>query len=152
MATGYVVRKNEYHDSVFLMRVAKRLSGQKGVQQAAALMGTEKNKGLLAAIGFTGGEISAATPNDLILAVKADSRQTLEAVLAGIDQELRPAPDSGVSFASRTLKEALARQPHSNLAVISVPGTYAARETRKALERDLNLFLFSDNVPVESEG
>ena len=74
MATGYVVRKNEYHDSVFLMRVAKRLSDQKGVQQAAALMGTEKNKGLLAAIGFTGGEISAATPNDLILAVKADSR------------------------------------------------------------------------------
>jgi len=151
MATGYVVRKNEYHDSVFLMRVAKRLSEQKGIQQAAALMGTEKNKGLLAAIGFTGGEISAATPGDLILAIKADSRQTIETVLAGIDRWLRPDPGSGIASACRTLNEALARQPHSNLAVVSVPGAYAAREARKALENGLNVFLFSDNVPVGSE-
>src|SRR4030042_6707921 len=113
MATGYVVRKNAYYDSVFLMRVAKRLSEQRGVQQAAALMGTEKNKGLLAAIGFSGGENSAATPNDLILAVKTESQQTLEAVLAGIDQWLRPDPDSGVASASRPLNEALPRHPHS---------------------------------------
>jgi len=151
MATGYVVRKNEYHDSVFLMRVAKRLSEQKGVQQAAALMGTEKNKGLLAAIGFSGGEISVATPNDLILAVKAESQQILEAVLASIDQGLRPDPSSRVASAIRTLNEALARQPNSNLAVVSVPGAYAAGEAQKALEKDLNVFLFSDNVPVESE-
>ena len=49
-----MIRKNEYHDSVFLMRVARRISEQKGVLQAAALMGTDKNKGLLVEIGIRG--------------------------------------------------------------------------------------------------
>ena len=149
--TGYVVRKNAYYDSVFLMRVAKRLSEQKGVLQAAALMGTEKNKGLLAEIGVSGREISAATLNDLILAVKGDNQPTIETMLANIDQWLRPDLSDGAAFTIRTLDEALARQPHANLAVISVPGAYAAREAQKALERGLNVFLFSDNVQVESE-
>ena len=35
--------------------------------------------------------------------------------------------------------------------MISVPGEYAAREARKALEAGLNVFLFSDNVSIEDE-
>ncbi len=35
--------------------------------------------------------------------------------------------------------------------VISVPGAYAAREARKALEQGKHVFIFSDNVPVEQE-
>jgi succinyl-CoA synthetase alpha subunit len=151
MITGYVIRKNEYHDSVFLMRVAKRLSDQEGILQAAVLMGTEKNKGLLAEIEVSGAGISAATPNDLILAVKAESEQSLTTVLGKIDQWLSPDADRAGKSTIRTLDEAMARQPHSNLAVISVPGAYAAREAQKALECGLNVFLFSDNVPVESE-
>ena len=77
MITGCVIRKNEYHDSVFLMRVAKRLSEQKGILQAAALMGTEKNKELLAEIGMSGSEISSAAPTDLIIAIKAESKESL---------------------------------------------------------------------------
>ncbi|MDI6756097.1 MAG: acyl-CoA synthetase FdrA [Thermodesulfobacteriota bacterium] len=151
MITGYVIRKNEYHDSVFLMRVAKRISEQKGILQAVLFMGTEKNKGVLAEIGFAGAEIAAATPSDLILAVKADSQQNLTAVLENINQWLQAESGGGTASAIRNLDEALARQPLSNLAVISVPGAYAAREAEKALERGLNVFLFSDNVPVESE-
>ena len=151
MITGWVIRKNEYYDSVFLMRVAKRVSEMKGVLQAAALMGTEKNKILLADIGVEGAEIATATPSDLILAVKADNKQTLKVLLENIDPWLQPEPGRGMTSVTRTLEEALERQPHSNLAVISVPGEYAAREARKALEHNLNVFLFSDNVPVESE-
>ncbi|MDO9209168.1 MAG: hypothetical protein Q7V48_00215 [Deltaproteobacteria bacterium] len=44
----------------------------------------------------------------------------------------------------------MARQPHSNLAVISVPGAYAAREAQKALECGLNVFLFSDNSQFQA--
>jgi succinyl-CoA synthetase alpha subunit len=151
MKTGYVIRKNQYYDSVFLMRVAKRLSEQRGILQAAALMGTEKNKGLLADIGVQGEEISAATPNDLILAVQSDDPHTLAAVLESLDLWLHPEPGSGTPSAIHTLDEAVARQPHANLAVVSVPGAYAAREARRALEHGLNVFLFSDHVPVESE-
>jgi succinyl-CoA synthetase alpha subunit len=35
--------------------------------------------------------------------------------------------------------------------VISLPGAYAARETRKALENGLHVMLFSDNVSLEDE-
>jgi succinyl-CoA synthetase alpha subunit len=151
MVTGYVIRKNEYHDSVFLMRVAKRLSVQKGILQAAALMGTEKNKVLLEEIEVRGPEISKATPSDLIVAVKADSQEVLTCVIEDLDQWLNPDLGPSVPCAIRTLEEAVAIQTHSNLAVISVPGSYAAREAQKALEHGLNVFLFSDNVPIESE-
>ena len=42
--------------------------------------------------------------------------------------------EGGNRLSVRTLEEAVHRQPHTNLAVISVPGEYAAREARKALE------------------
>ena len=50
-----------------------------------------------------------------------------------------------------TLESALKMQPASNLVVISIPGEYAAEEARKALDKDLHVMLFSDNVPIEKE-
>lgn len=35
--------------------------------------------------------------------------------------------------------------------MISVNGTFAAREARQALEHDLNVMLFSDNVSLDDE-
>jgi succinyl-CoA synthetase alpha subunit len=151
MCTGIVIRKNEYHDSVFLMRVARRISEEEGIVQAALFMGTEKNKGLLTEIGFPDEELAIATPSDLILAVKARDRQRLAGVLENLDGWIRAEPARGNTPGVRDLGEALTRQPLANLAVISVPGAYAAREAQKALERGLNVFLFSDNVPVERE-
>ena len=43
------------------------------------------------------------------------------------------------------------RQPQANLAVISLPGEYAGREARQALEKGLHVFLFSNNVPLAEE-
>jgi succinyl-CoA synthetase alpha subunit len=42
-------------------------------------------------------------------------------------------------------------QPPANLALISVPGAYAAREVPVALELGLHVLLFSDNVSLEDE-
>ena len=39
----------------------------------------------------------------------------------------------------------------ANLAIVSVPGEFAAPEARKALERGLHALVFSDNVPFEDE-
>jgi succinyl-CoA synthetase alpha subunit len=114
-------------------------------------MGTEKNKRLLTEIGFPAEELAAATPSDLILAVKAQNQQSLAGVLENLDGWLHAEPGRGSTPAVRDLSEALTRQPLANLAVISVPGVYAASEAQKALERGLNVFLFSDNVPVERE-
>jgi FdrA protein len=98
-----------------------------------------------------GAEIDAASPNDLIVAVVADNESTVRAVLDRLDEWLRREPIGAQQMAPRTLDAALAMQPNSNLAVISVPGKYAAREARRALEHGLNVFLFSSNVSVEDE-
>ncbi len=151
MATGCVVRKNEFYDSVFLMRVAKRIAEQPGVQQAAALMGTEKNKLLLADIGVSGPAVDTATPNDLMVGIVAESEERVRDILGHLDQWMGRDQGTGQEAAPRTLPAALAFQPGSNLAVISVPGEYAAREARQALELGLNVFLFSSNVTVDDE-
>ena len=38
-----------------------------------------------------------------------------------------------------------------DVAVVSVPGEYAALEAHKALGAGMDVLLFSDNVPVEDE-
>jgi FdrA protein len=41
--------------------------------------------------------------------------------------------------------------PQANIALISVPGEYAAAEARRALEAGLHALIFSDNVALEEE-
>jgi FdrA protein len=152
MASGFVIRKNQYYDSVFLMTVNRRISEAKGVQQTAVLMGSPANKQLLQDIGIRDPEIDAAQPNDLIVAVIAETAGITDDVLGRLDEWLNAVQES--TPASRqvcTLDDGLAVQPHANLAVISVPGEYAAREARKALEAGLSVFIFSDNVSIEAE-
>ena len=151
MSSGFVVRENQYYDSVFLMGVNKRLSQTPGVRQSAALMGSERNKQLLAQIGVSGSAIDAAQPNDLIVAVIAETPQTVDAVLAGLDQALQALEKSAPPSSLHTLEDGLRIKPHANLALISIPGEYAAREAMKALESGLNVFLFSSNVSLAEE-
>lgn len=41
--------------------------------------------------------------------------------------------------------------PDANLALISVAGEYAAELANQALDRNLNVMMFSDNVTLEDE-
>src|SRR5205085_609753 len=50
-----------------------------------------------------------------------------------------------------SLQMALGESPGANLALISVPGDYAAAEAMKALRLGLNVMLFSDNVSGADE-
>jgi len=151
MASGFVIRKNQYYDSVFLMGVNKRLSQSEGVLQTAVLMGSDKNKQLLVDIGIDGDEITRANPNDLIVAVIAESAQVVDSVLAELDHALHAFEENLSGPHIHSLEDAIAEKPHSNLAVLSIPGEYVLREARKALENGLNLFIFSSNVPIEGE-
>ncbi|MCJ7548195.1 MAG: acyl-CoA synthetase FdrA [Anaerolineae bacterium] len=151
MATGFVIRRNQYYDSVFLMGVNKRLSDTAGVQQTAVLMGSEKNKELLDDIGIHDPLIGAAQPNDLIVAVVADSQQIVDEILGDLDQALQVIADSSPDSVWHTFEDGLAQKPDANLVVISIPGEYAAREAHKAIEAGLNVFIFSSNVTVAEE-
>jgi FdrA protein len=151
MASGFVIRKNQYYDSVFLMSVNARMLKVAGVQQTAVLMGSQANKQLLREIGIQGAEIDAAQPNDLIVAATADSLEIVDQVLGNLDGWLNALQEDAPVSQLHTLEAGLATGKAANLAVISVPGEYAAREARKALEAGLNVFIFSGNVSAEDE-
>jgi FdrA protein len=151
MASGFVIRKNQYYDSVFLMGVNQILSKAPGVEQSVVLIGTEANKRLLADIGFVSPEIDAADPNDLIVAVIAESAAVVEDVINGFDETLKTMVARSPASNFRTLDAGISHRPDANLAVFSIPGEYVADEARKALEAGLNVFIFSSNVPLDEE-
>jgi FdrA protein len=109
MASGFVIRKNQYYDSVFLMSVNRRMSEVKGVQQTAVLMGSPANKQLLVNINFQDSQIDSAQPNDLIVAVIAESPAIVENVLGRLDEWLEAIQENSPSLVVRTLEDGLAR-------------------------------------------
>jgi|Deesub1362A_J573_1020465.scaffolds.fasta_scaffold01162_12 FdrA protein len=150
MAKVCMVRKNAYFDSMFLMQVSRRLEGEPGVERAAVVLATENNKRLLSDLGFSAPEIQAAGPNDLVVALEAETEEVAQGVLGRLDAFLSRRQPEGEAL-PRTLDAALELLPEANLAVISLPGRYAAPEARAALERNLNVFLFSSGLSVEEE-
>ncbi|MBT98756.1 MAG: hypothetical protein CL902_09010 [Dehalococcoidia bacterium] len=151
MITESLLLENRYFDSVFLMRVSKRLTEQPGINYAAMVMGTPKNVQILADAGYTGIDNLGASSNDLVVSLKADSVDAARDVISSLEKFLVRDTGKATAQSVRTIDQALTQQPDSNLAVISVPGEFAAREARQALQQGLNVFLFSDHVSIEDE-
>lgn len=149
-----LVRKDAYFDSVFLMLLSKELKGLPWVIDAVVAMGTPMNLELLSSQGYSLEE--PATPNDLVIAVECEEPGALDRTFAAAKDHLaekrKPSAAAGDGVpAPASLAAALDLMPDANLVVISLPGAYAAREARKALERGLHVMLFSDNVSLEDE-
>ena len=154
MTIRNLVFRNSYRDSVVLMRLSQDLTREDGVERATAIMGTANNKELLEGAGLLVQSGSKAGANDLIIAVQLAS-QDAESVVTGRVQEImdseKRVAGSGPHYRPRSLDGALSTLPEANLAVISVPGEYAAYEAGKALDLGLHVLLFSDNVSLEDE-
>ena len=150
-----LVRKGAYFDSVFLMSLGGEVKATAGVSDALVSMGTALNLDLLRSRGYPEDELAPATPNDLVIAVEAADEAAVQAAVAAATAllERQVGPSKGGASAPRptSLEGALRLLPGANLAVISLPGAYAAREARRALERGLHVMLFSDNVSLEEE-
>ena len=149
------VWRSAYHDSVTLMRLARDLESVPGVARAAAMMGTPGNRALMQDAGLLTSAAEAAGPIDLVIAVVADdettARRAEEAVRAALSGRATASRGSSEMPRPRTLASALRAAPDANIALISIPGLYAAAEARRALRAGLHVMLFSDNVPVEQE-
>jgi succinyl-CoA synthetase alpha subunit len=95
-----------------------------------------------------------AGPGDLIIAVRAKDVGSADAAFTEAESLIdKPATSGGErdEWRPRSLDGALKLAPDSNVALISVPGEFAANEARRALSRGLHVMMFSDNVPVEDE-
>ena len=154
MPTAASVIRNFYRDSVALMQLSARLGQLPGIRQATAIMASEANRALLREAGLATHEVEAG-PNDLLIAIEADSEAALEAAMAEASAAFDVKSDSLASPARhelpRSLEMGLEAMPAANLALISTPGDYAAAEAMKALHLGLNVMLFSNNVALEDE-
>ena len=146
------VERGTYRDSVALMRVSRRVTDLPGVELASLMIGTPSNRELLRGSGLLSREGEQAGPNDLVIAVRAKDESTAREAVASAVRFLseKEAEKSGTPSA-RSLAGAIELLPGANLALVSVPGAFAAHEARSALERGLNVLVFSDNVPLEDE-
>jgi FdrA protein len=146
------VERGTYRDSVALMRVSRRVTDLPGVELASLMIGTPSNRELLRGSGLLSREGEQAGPNDLVIAVRAKDERTAHDAVASAVRFLseKQAEKSGTPSA-RSLAGAIELLPGANFALISVPGAFAAHEARSALERGLNVLVFSDNVPLDDE-
>ena len=153
MTVKSVIKRSDYHDSVTLMLAAREVSRLPGVSDAAVVMATEANKGLLKEAGLLTPEAEAASPNDLVVAVSGEE-SAIEKALTEAEKLLgkKQVSDTGAEgLRPKTVRSAVSANPAANLAVISVAGRYAADEAWEALHQGLHVLLFSDNVSLTDE-
>ena len=143
-----IVKKKRYVDSVSLMSVSGRVSELPGVSGVDAVMATVINQRTLRESGYT--LPADVTVDDLVIAITAeDEAKCDEAIQAAMD--LIDHKNSGGLQEFSSLDDAELKAETYDLCQISLPGEYAYAEARKALDKGLDLFIFSDNVSLEEE-
>lgn len=143
-----IIKKKRYVDSVSLMSVAGRVNELKGVENIEVVMATVVNQRTLKEAGYDIPEDN--TPDDLVIAITADSEERCdEAIQKAMDIIDRKNIAGNSSFIS--LDDPNLKAESYDLCQISLPGEYAYDEAMKALDKGLDLFIFSDNVPLEQE-
>lgn len=148
-----IIKKNNYWDSIFLMNAAREIMKTKGVIDAVLVMGTDMNKTVLKEVGGLTSEAIAATPNDLIISLDLEDENIAKDVLACLERIIsdKDKNQNEQETVYMSLNKAIDASPEANLVFISVPGEFATQEAKNALNRGLNTFIFSDNVPLEDE-
>jgi FdrA protein len=144
-----------YRDSLLLLSATRAMAESTGVSWAAAAMATPAAVDELTGRGFPPDDLAGADANALVLAVRADgdraAADALEQGRAAIFAEAATSREEPGRPAPRTVGEAAASLPEANVAVVSVPGPYAALAAHSALSAGLHVLLFSDNVPLAEE-
>ncbi|MHC5224812.1 acyl-CoA synthetase FdrA [Ignatzschineria sp. LJL83] len=152
MSTTVVIKNNTYFDSVSLMSISTQANQIEGVQQAFVAMATDMNKEVLNNLNLLTPEIENAGNGDLMIIIQGPSEAENAEILTQIEALFtKKKTTSAHEVEYVTIDSAKEDIPEANLTIISVNGHFAAREARKALNSDMNVMLFSDNVSIEEE-
>ncbi len=156
MTTGVKFKAfaNLYKDSVSLMQLGATLRTRDGIAEASCIMATPAN---LAQLQDAGLDVAVdATPSDLLVVVRGEPA-ACDAAIAAAGAALHASAGAGngdpIAYRPPLTSIALGveRDAGADLALISVPGDYAAAEAMKALSLGLHVMLFSDNVSIANE-
>lgn len=148
-----VVKRGVYFDSVTLMLAQQEVRQRPGVVEAGLILATEANLALLREAGLLTLEAQAAGPDDLVISVSGESEDAVTQALTLAEELLtrRGRATAEAEYRPRTIAAARRLLPEATVAAISVPGRFAGDVAREALLAGLHVFLFSDNVPLETE-
>ncbi|KPL89315.1 hypothetical protein SE16_02280 [Ardenticatena maritima] len=134
------------------MQLQRALLDEPGVLDAGVVMGTDANKEILAQNNLLTEEARSANPEDLVIAIRAESEEAARAALSRVDALLqRRQAQTQSLYRPRSLENALRQLPEAEWVLVSVPGRYAAGVARDALRLNRHVFLYSDNVPLDDE-
>jgi len=124
-----------------------------GIDEAAMMMGTPSNIEIMVNAGLLDSPTTDSSAADLIIGIRGNSEAEVASALVEAEKLLDTPIDSQekVQWRPKSVRSAVAARPSLNLALISVPGAFAASEARKALRRGLHVMIFSDNVSIENE-
>ncbi len=155
MSIAIKIFPDTYIDSVVQLRGMRAMREIGDVEWASAGMATPANIETLRAEGVDPADVEGVGSNDLFIVAKARDKEAASKALtvgeAAVLSESPVAEGGQQAKAPRSLREALRAQQQSNVAVVSVPGDYAALAAYQALSSDLHVLLFSDNVPLHKE-
>jgi len=126
-----------------------------GIVEAVVIMGTKTNKAVLVKLGFPSTKINQATESDLIIAIKAVDKGSVDSALRKVEELLHSdgssETSSSVSKNSTDLDSALVSMSNANLALISIPGEYVKDLSIKLSNEGIHQQIFSDHVPLDDE-
>ena len=149
-----IVKKGSYHDSV-LMLLTNQISTIEGVKKVSIMMATPANKDIYRQSGLSTEELEGASANDMVVVADVDDEGILDVIMQEVEEFFKKQSTSESekkgAESVKSWDKALKKLPDANLAVISIPGAYAALEADRALDEGMNVFMFSDNVTLEDE-
>jgi FdrA protein len=155
MSVAIKLFPDTYVDSVVQLRAMRAMREVDGVEWVSAAMATPANVETLRTEGIGAADVTNSSSNDFFLVVRATTDANAEAAMATGEAAVMPSDLPRGTAEQRdqpnSLRDALRTQPAPNVAVISVPGDYAALAAYEALSADLHVLLFSDNVPIAKE-
>lgn len=141
------LRRGRWADSAKLLAAARAAEAVDGVEQATCFMATPANLDELRSRGLWDEGLADAGPDDLAIVVAGPGADGgLAAAAAVLDAQGGAPGAAGAVRAPRTLARA-----DSDLALISVPGDYAALDAHAALSAGMDVMLFSDGVSLDDE-
>jgi len=137
---------------VILMQLQRSLAALPGILDAGVMMGTDANKEILAQSGLLTPEAQAAMADDLVIVVRAEDEAAAQAALGQVDELLaKRRVTVEEEYRPKSLESAAQMMPDAQWVLVSVAGRYAAGVARQALRLGKNVFLYSDNVPLDDE-
>ncbi|MDQ4037307.1 MAG: FdrA family protein [Actinomycetota bacterium] len=134
------------------MQASRTVADIDGVGAALIAMATPLNVELAQGMGF---EVPPAVPALLLVAIRAEDQTGLDGALAALSVTLSPrhadnGPAADADAPPVTVGAAFA-ESEAMLALVSVPGPYAAAEAFDAVLAGRNVMIFSDGVSLEDE-